>query len=84
MCTDDSPLDHLQQEISVEGLNLHHPRPQIQNEALDALMKSENNGDSHMKMLLKYPYMNGIDVDILKMFLIKKILYLASFLYNFQ
>ena len=69
MCTDDSALDHLQQEISVEGLNLHHPRPQIQNEALDALVKPENTGDSHIRMLLKYPDMYGIDGEIVKMFL---------------
>jgi len=69
MCTDDSALNHLQEEIEVEGLNLRRPRKQIQNDTLQALLEPDNEGDLHIKMLLRYPDMYGIDVELVKMFL---------------
>jgi len=67
MCTDDAAVSHLQRELAVEGLNLNNPRSQLQTEALNALASPENNGDTHLRMLLRYPDMYSIDVNIVKM-----------------
>ena len=67
MCTDDAAVSHLQRELAVEGLNLNNPRSQLQTDALNALTSPENNGDSHLRMLLRYPDMYSIDVNIVKM-----------------
>jgi hypothetical protein len=69
MCTDDSALNHLEEEISVTGLNLRSPKKQVQLDTLEALVEPDNNGDLHIKMLLRYPDMYGIDVELVKMFL---------------
>ena len=69
MCTDDFAVNHLQKEVSVEGLNLNNPRSQIQADVLKSLVEPENNGDVHLRMLLKYPDMYAIDVNIVKMVL---------------
>ena len=34
MCTDDSSIDHLQRELSVEGINIQRPRLSLQSEML--------------------------------------------------
>jgi len=67
MCTDDNSISHLEKEISVEGLNLNNPNPQIQKEVLESLTSAENNGDTHLRMLLKYPGMYAIDANLVKM-----------------
>lgn len=67
MCTDDDSINHLQKELSVEGLNLNNPREQIQQDTLESLVKPENNGDIHIRMLLKYPDMYAIDGNLVKM-----------------
>lgn len=67
MCTDDDSVNHLQKQLSVEGLNLNNPRTQIQAETLEALTQPENNGDIHIRMLLKYPDMYAINGDLVKM-----------------
>jgi hypothetical protein len=69
MCTDDFALNHLERELAVEGLNLNNPRPQIQEEALEALTKPENVGDNHLKMLLKYYEKYSINPELVKLFL---------------
>jgi hypothetical protein len=70
MCTDDQALNHLQQELQLEGLDLHAPRAQDQAEILKALTKSENVGDLHIKLLLRYPDMYEIQVDLVEKFLV--------------
>ncbi len=69
MCTDDAAVRHLEKELAVEGLNLNNPRVQLQADALEALTTPENNGDSHLRMLLKYPHMYPVDEKIVKMVL---------------
>ncbi len=69
MCTDDFALNHLERELSIEGLNINNPRPQIQAEILEALTKPENVGDSHLRMLLKYYEKYSINPDLVKLFL---------------
>jgi len=67
MCTDDDSINHLQKELSVEGLNLNNPRAQIQQETLEALTEPENNGDIHLRMLLKHPDLYAINANLVKM-----------------
>ena len=67
MCTDDNSVNHLERELSIEGLNLNNPNAQIQQEVLESLTTPENNGDIHLRMLLKYPEMYAIDANIVKM-----------------
>lgn len=69
MCTDDNAMSHLQAELSIEGLNLNNPRQQLQSEILDALIEPENIGDSHIKMLVKYPEEYSIDGELVKKFI---------------
>jgi len=68
MCTDDQALDHLSKEINAEGINIQRPRTQIQPEMLEALTTPENNGCSHLKMLLRHPELYQIKPNIVKMF----------------
>lgn len=57
MCTDDSALDHLEKDMgmSVSIETLKNPKPANQKDLLNYLVKSDNNGDLHMKRLLKSP-----------------------------
>jgi hypothetical protein len=69
MCTDDNAMSHLQAQLSIEGLNLNNPRQQLQEEVLGALTQPENIGDSHIKMLVKYPDEYSIDGTLVQKFL---------------
>mgnify|MGYP007031657074 CR=1 FL=1 len=69
MCTDDFALDHIERELSIEGLNLNNPRSQLQAEILEALTKPENIGDSHIRMLLKYFEKYSINPELVKLFI---------------
>jgi len=51
------------------GLDLRNPRPQDQAEILDALTEPENVGDLHIQLLLRYPNMYEIDVELVKLFI---------------
>ena len=57
MCMDDSALDHLEKDmgmgISIE--TLRNPKPANQKDLLNYLVKPDNNGDLHLKRLLKSP-----------------------------
>lgn len=67
MCTDDKAISHLEKELSVEGLDLSNPRVQLQSDALESLLEPENNGDVHLRMLLKNPDMYATDPKVVQM-----------------
>ena len=69
MCTDDMAVSHLEKEMQIEGLNLFNPRTQIINELSELIIKPENIGDLHIKMMLKYPEQFSIRKEIVEMFL---------------
>jgi len=69
MCQDDISLDHLEAQLGLESIDIRNPRPQDKADALEALTQPENVGDTHIKLLLKYPDMYSIDPDLVKNFL---------------
>ena len=69
MCTDDMAVSHLEKEMQIEGLNIFNPRAQIVNELAELIIKPENIGDLHIKMMLKYPEQFSIRKEIVEMFL---------------
>lgn len=69
MCTDDISLEHIEKELTIEGVDLENPRETIQENLLKALLKPINTGDLHLRLMLKNPSMYSIDPDLIKMFL---------------
>lgn len=51
------------------GLNILNPRSQLIPALSELILKPENIGDLHIKMMLKYPNQFAIRPDIVKMFL---------------
>ena len=69
MCTDDNAINHIEKELQIEGLNFINPRDNIKNDLFDLITKTENIGDLHIKLMLKYPEKYGIRKEIIEMFL---------------
>lgn len=57
MCTDDQAIDHLEKDMgmTVSLDTLKNPKPANQEDLLNYLGKPDNQGDSHLKRLLKFP-----------------------------
>lgn len=70
MCTDDTAISHIEKEMQIEGLNIFNPRNQIVDELSNLVIKPENIGDLHIKMMLKYPEQFSIRKEIVEMFII--------------
>lgn len=69
MCTDDISVSHLEKELQIEGLNIKNPRKDQVKDLIDLLLKPENVGDLHIKMLLKHPDQFSIRKELVEMFL---------------
>lgn len=69
MCTDDQAIAHLEKELSIEGLNIKNPRAQVIPDLNKVIIKPENVGDLHLRMMLKYPEQFSIRREIVEMFL---------------
>ena len=69
MCTDDNAINHIEKELQIEGLNFINPRDNIKNDLFDLITKTENIGDLHIRLMLKYPEKYGIRKDLITMFL---------------
>jgi hypothetical protein len=54
----------------MEGLNILNPRSQIIPELYKQIIRPENIGDLHLKMMIKYPEQFAIRKNIVTMFLI--------------
>jgi Glu-tRNA(Gln) amidotransferase subunit E-like FAD-binding protein len=53
----------------MEGLNILNPRAQIVPELVKSLIKPDNIGDLHLKMMIKYPDQFAIRKEIIEMFM---------------
>jgi len=55
MCIDDVALDHLEKDmgLSITIETLKNPKPANQKDLINYLIKPDNNGDIHLKRLLK-------------------------------
>lgn len=69
MCTDDVAISHIEKELQVEGLNIVNPRRQIRDELLPLMIKPENSGDLHIRMMIKHPEQFSIRKEIVEMFI---------------
>lgn len=69
MCTDDVAISHIEKELQIEGLNLVNPRVQIRDELIPLLVKPENIGDLHIRMMIKHPDQFSIRKEIVEMFI---------------
>ncbi len=69
MCTDDNAINHIEKELQIEGLNIINPRENIKNDLFNLITESENIGDLHIRLMLKYPEKYGIRKDLIIMFL---------------
>ena len=69
MCTDDEAVSHLEKELHIEGFNIFHPRIQSIPQLYDLIIKPENVGDLHLKMMLKYPEQFAVRKEIVEMFI---------------
>ena len=69
MCTDDNAINHIEKELQIEGLNIINPRENIKNDLFNLITESENIGDLHIRLMLKYPEKYGIRKDLITMFL---------------
>mmetsp|Transcript_25418 Transcript_25418/g.49771 ORF Transcript_25418/g.49771 Transcript_25418/m.49771 type:complete len:397 (+) Transcript_25418:141-1331(+) len=55
-CTDDRALSHLEGELPVENLDIRSPPEHVKQEGLlQRLVEFENQGDSHIRLMLKQP-----------------------------
>jgi len=54
-CTDDSAVQHIQQQLQIEGLNIADPAASIRDDVFKLLSEPENVGDLHLKLLLRNP-----------------------------
>lgn len=50
-------------------MNIQNPKGYLVNDLLKVLVKSENIGDLHLKMMVKYPQQFSIKKEIVEMFL---------------
>ena len=69
MCTDDNAINHIEKELQIEGLNIINPRENIKNDLFNLITVSENIGDLHIRLMLKYSEKYGIRKDLIIMFL---------------
>ena len=72
MCTDDDAISHLENELGMSlSINiLRQPPRQDQRDLIKALIKADNQGDRHLKNLLKNPNLYSIRKELVQMFLI--------------
>jgi hypothetical protein len=64
-CTDDRAVRHLEEELSVENLDLQEPAKRaVQAGLLERLTEVENQGDSHIRLLLKQPQQFHVDARL--------------------
>lgn len=55
-CTDDRAIAHLEAQLPAENLDLNAPQDQLKQAGLlDVITQVENQGDSHMRLMLKQP-----------------------------
>jgi hypothetical protein len=66
MCTDDDALSHLENELGMSmSMNiLRNPPKQDQRDLIKALIKADNQGDRHIKNLLKNPNLYSIRKEL--------------------
>ena len=69
MCTDDNAINHLEEEMGIEGLNLRAPKLSLVPELLNRIIKPENTGDLHFRLLLKYSTKYHMRQQLVVMFL---------------
>jgi len=69
MCTDDMAVNHIQTQLSIEGLNINSPRLSLLPDLFKVILQPENIGDLHLKMMMKYPQQFSIRKEIIDMFL---------------
>merc|ERR1719230_26427 len=69
-CTDDRALQHLEAELPVENLDLRAPPEHVKSAGLlEKLTEVENQGDSHIRLLLKQPEWFQLDAALVPMVL---------------
>jgi len=54
-CTDDRAVHHLEQELQVRSLDLNAPPEHVKENLLTHLTEAENQGDSHIRLMLEHP-----------------------------
>lgn len=69
MCTDDSAIRHLSQQLSIEGLDITKPRKTTQERVLEALLEPDNIGDMHLRLMVKNHNMYNVDPQLIKNFM---------------
>ena len=69
MCTDFNAINHLEKIMHIDGLNINKPRSGIVDELLQHIINPENLGDSHLRLLLKYPESYGIRKELVQDFI---------------
>ncbi len=69
MCTDDMAIDHLERTLQIEGLNIWDPRPEQIKDLKPEMIKPQNVGDSHIRLMLKKPKKYGIAKELVENFL---------------
>lgn len=72
MCTDDEAISHLESEVGISmNLNvLKNPSEADKKELIKALLKSDNQGDRHLKSLLRNAELYGLNTELVQMFIV--------------
>lgn len=69
-CTDDRAVEHLESEIPMENLNLAAPPDHAKGAGLlEKLTNVENQGDSHIRLMLKHPEWYQVSPQLVPMVL---------------
>eukprot|EP00397_Hematodinium_sp_SG-2012_P040464 GEMP01044345.1.p1 GENE.GEMP01044345.1~~GEMP01044345.1.p1 ORF type:complete len:351 (+),score=80.69 GEMP01044345.1:117-1169(+) len=66
-CTDDRAIRHLEQQVQFENLDLTAPPERLKESLLAHLTDAENQGDSHIRLLLKHPEWYHVDPQLVPM-----------------
>lgn len=71
MATDDDAIFHMEREtgLTLNIQTLKNPLEANKEDLMKALVKAENQGDRHLKNLLKNPELYNIRRDIVEMFI---------------
>lgn len=69
MCTDDYAIAHIERQLSVQGLDIKHPRDTLIADLLEIISDPNNIGDSHIRMMLEYPELYSIRPKAIELFI---------------
>lgn len=69
MCTDYNSILQMERDMEYEGLNIKKPRAGIMEKLKEQIILPENTGDSHLRLMLKYPDLYGIRKDLVEDFI---------------